>query len=535
MLLAPAVARFPGGRCALDSESLMTDRINAPRHPPSSIESLEPRRMLAAGDFGSVVTLGSGKIDAARDVAADAEGNLYVAGSFQVKLDLDPHPDRRFMIRSFDDDPDAFIAKYAPDGQVLWARAFGGEHTDSAQRLAVSPRGDVFLAGLINRQATFRTGDRLVNVRTRGDIDPFVAKLSPNGRLRWVGTIGGPRDDQLAGLAVDPAGEVYVSGSIRLEGDLDPGPRGRRITTRGVDDFFISRLSGEDGSLVWSQVFGEESTLETGGALATDGDGHLFIAGSFVREIDFARRQSEQRFTVEAEHLDGYIARLRTATGRFDYVHAIGADDDQTIEDIAVDARGSVFVTGTFESESDFDPSAAQRLLRAEGGQDAFVARYSSNGSLLWASALGPEAGSDEDVELLPLALAVDAAGDVYSTGIIEDEGLIDFDPGPGEFLILSDKDNDAEPIPDEQRRATNAYVSKLSGGAGAWRYARVIGGDEGSLRAHALAADPTTGELIIAGLFIDRADFDPGDAAEIRRTRDDEDDTDIFILRLRG
>ena len=512
----------------------MIDRT--PHDNRTTVEALEPRRLLAAGDFGSVTILGAGKIDAGFDVALDADGNLHVTGVFQGKLDFDPDPKRRSILRTTSDgadDRDIFAAKYAPDGELLWARSFGGELEDFARHIALDPRGNVLLAGLINRQGIFRTGDIQRDVRTRGDIDAFVAKLSPNGRLRWVGTIGGRETDDIGGLAVDDAGEVYVSGSVRLEGDLDPGPRSRRITTRGVDDSYVSRLSGDDGSLVWSQVFGEESSLETGGDLAVDNDGRLFISGSFVNEIDFARTRPEARFTLEADDFDGYIARLRTASGRFDYVHAVTAEDDQTVDDLAVGPDGSVFITGTFEGQADFDPSSAERLLEAEGEQDAFVARYSRNGSVLWASAFGPVEDSDEDGELRPLSIAVDAEGDVYTAGIILDEAEIDFDPGPGEFIIISDKDNDAEPISDEEREPTNAYVAKLSGGAGGLRYAKLIGDEDGSVRINGLAIDPSTREPVAVGDFIDRTDFDPGPEQEIRRTRDDEDDNDVFILRL--
>jgi hypothetical protein len=63
---------------------------------------------------------------------------------------------------------------------------------------------------------------------------------------------------------------------------------------------------------------------------------------------------------------------------------AAGGNDDG--KDIGVDANGNVYITGTFEATSDFDPSSSTYNLISKGGLDIFLAKYNSSGMLLWAS-----------------------------------------------------------------------------------------------------------------------------------------------------
>lgn len=119
----------------------------------------------------------------------------------------------------------------------------------------------------------------------------------------------------------------------------------------------------------------------------------------------FASQQSNAQFTQQ-------------------WVHRLGSTGGDNAYGIATDASGNVIITGNFSGTADFDPGAGTHNLTATANGDAFLAKYNSSGSLLWAHALG---GSDTDIGE---AVAADGAGNVYIG--ISFGNVIDMDPGAG-------------------------------------------------------------------------------------------------------
>jgi hypothetical protein len=155
---------------------------------------------------------------------------------------------------------------------------------------------------------------------------------------------------------------------------------------------------------------------------------------------------------------------------------------------ITSDAAGNIYVAGTFFSSNDFDPGPGTRQLTSNGGYDVFFAKYAPNGTLVFAHSLG-SVNTD-----MANAIALDAAGNIYLAGYFG--GACDFDPGPG----VSSLSNSA---------GSDIFFAKFSP-AGNFIFARRIGGT-GTDRANAMAIDPVTGGIYLAGQYALSVDFDPG------------------------
>ena len=135
----------------------------------------------------------------------------------------------------------------------------------------------------------------------------------------------------------------------------------------------------------------------------------------------------------------------------------------------------------------DFDPGPGVYNLTSAGPYNIFVAKYSSDGALIWAKAMG---GTSQDSGC---AIAVGPDGSVYTTGGFS--GTADFDPGSGTANLTSAGN-------------TDIFISKLDP-SGNYVWARAIGGryyDDG----FGIAVGPD-GSICIMGRFMDTADFDPG------------------------
>jgi len=138
----------------------------------------------------------------------------------------------------------------------------------------------------------------------------------------------------------------------------------------------------------------------------------------------------------------------------------VGGDGTDDIEDVAVDGAGFVYVTGN-SSSRDLPVSAGAAQTALNGEQDAYVAKFTADGRLVYATYLGGM-GSDNGV-----AIAADDRGSAYVVGI----------PSP-EFRTTSGA------FDRTQNGGDDAFVAKLTS-TGALAYSTLLGG-----RVHDLPAD---------------------------------------------
>src|SRR5215468_2263545 len=100
------------------------------------VEALEPR-LAPAIAFVSVIDTDGGESAKASSVALDTAGNIYVAGTFTSTVDFDPGPGVTALTSNAGN---AYVAKYAANGTLVWAKNFGGWYVE-APRIALDPHG----------------------------------------------------------------------------------------------------------------------------------------------------------------------------------------------------------------------------------------------------------------------------------------------------------------------------------------------------------------------------------------------------------
>jgi hypothetical protein len=231
------------------------------------------------------------------------------------------------------------------------------------------------------------------------DHEAFVAKLNPSGSALVYSTyLGGNKDDTGRGIAVDSAGIAYVTGQTASA--TFPLAAAFQPTLKGTSDAFVTAFNPTGTALVYSTFLGGDG-FETANAVATDGSGNAYVAGS-TGSLNFPLANAFQASLSEGIFgSDAFVTKF-SSTGALAYSTYLGGDGGDTGYGIAADSSGNAYIAGT--SNSTNFPTANPIQPTNLGG---FVTKLNNLGSgLVYSTYLANSRG-----------IAVDPAGNAYVTG----------------------------------------------------------------------------------------------------------------------
>ncbi len=314
--------------------------------------------------------LGGCGTEAISGMAVDGSGNVYVTGNTSSR---DYPTTEGAYDRSNNGGSDVFITRIAARGRALeWSTLLGGERYEKANALTLDGEGNAYITGE-TYSPTFPTTVGAFDRTQDGGADVFVGRVSSTGSaLDWCTLLGGTGNDRGFALAVDGAGNAYVTGSTSSRsfpitiGALDRSYNG------GAGDVFVAKINSGGALLGWSTYLGGRSD-ETGYSIAVDGAGNVYVAGesksaTFPTTTDAYDRTYNGKF-------DAFVTKLTAGGGALNWSTFYGGAGDDSVRGLAVDAWGSVFVAGT--TSSILLPTAGGAFDSTfNGGTDFFIARF---------------------------------------------------------------------------------------------------------------------------------------------------------------
>jgi fibronectin type III domain protein/beta-propeller repeat-containing protein len=344
--------------------------------------------------------------DYGQAVAVDRNGNVVLTGNFVGRVDFGEG------LLPCTGTSNVVLAKYSASGLPLWTQCFVGAGNGSGRAVAVDGNGDVVVTGYFGGTLDFGGGP----LSSVGGYDIFVAKYSgADGRHLWSKRFGSAADafgaESGYGVAVDGGGNVAVTGSFY--GTVDFG--GGALRSAGDPDIFLVKLSAA-GTHLWSKRFGAVGNNEAGNAVAVDGGGNVVLTGRFNGAVDFGGG------ALAGSGVDIFVAKFSSAGTHLWSERFGGTGSTDSGNGVAVDGSGNVVLTGNFGGTTDFGSGA----LTSVGGDDIFVAKFSSAGTPVWSKRFGdPFSMAGFDVGR---AVAVDGSGNVVVTGVFL--GAVNFGGG---------------------------------------------------------------------------------------------------------
>jgi hypothetical protein len=191
--------------------------------------------------------IGGGDEDFGSSIAVDVDGNAYITGSTysdRYNFPVVVGPDLTDNDWPGTDYGDAFVAKVASDGVSLaYAGFIGGLGSEEGRSIAVDAGGNAYVSGTTNSASpSFPVYDG-PDLTHNGLYDVFIARVSPLGTgLHYASYIGGSDDDYGNGIAIDPSGNVYITGSTYSTESSFPVAGGPDLTHNGETDAFVVKV-----------------------------------------------------------------------------------------------------------------------------------------------------------------------------------------------------------------------------------------------------------------------------------------------------
>ena len=335
--------------------------------------------------------------DQAEAVAVDAGGNIVVAGTFSNTVDFGGGP-----LTSVSS-ADIFVAKYTPTGAHLWSRRCGGAGAaNAAYGVAVDGSGNVFMTGYFKGTVSFGGATFTSSL---GGLDVFVAKYAAaDGSHLWSKNFPSGANELGAGIAVDGSGNVVITGWF--DGYINFGGPPTVLGSLGGRNVFVTKLSGSDGSHIWSFLVGNGGD-QAANAVAVDRSGDVVLTGYFMDSIDFGGGVLSTLTTMQQV----FVVKLSGATGAHLWSKAFPSTNWAQGYGIAVDGGGNVLVSGAFQGS--INPGGG--ALNSAGLEDIFITKLSgSSGGYVWAKRFG---GTNND---RGLAVAVDGGANAVMAGFFQ-------------------------------------------------------------------------------------------------------------------
>lgn len=334
-----------------------------------------------------------------------------------------------------------------PLGNLTFHKPIAYQQLEGSRR-AVSVNYVIAKSGKVG----FRLGK--YNVHEPLIIDPIVSYSS----FVW---------GEAKGIAIDPAGNVYIVGTYNGNGTSLPATGGYQSTLQGYSDAFVVKLDPTGSKVLYATYLGARRSSTEGRGIAVDGTGNAYIFG-IPSSASFPVTSGAYQTTYAAGA--SFVTKLNAAGNALVYSTFVSGS---SIESIAVDNTGSAYITGNanalITTEGAFQPTPLD-------GSSPFVAKLNATGTAMsYATYLGGN-GFDE-----AHSIAVDASGNAYIAGSTDAPNFPTANPLQSALLGPED-----------------AFVTKLNPTGTALVYSTYLGGTQRDY-ANAIAVN-AAGEAFVVG-----------------------------------
>lgn len=328
-------------------------------------------------------TFGGSEDEVVSDMVKDQNGDYVIAGTFcSANLDLGNN-----IVLENKGVSNAFIIKYAQNGQIKWAKSYGGNKEQAVYFLINCKDGGYIVGG--ENSADFINLENKTQLLHYGSGDGVIIKYNYKGNVEWGRIIGGGSNDSVSEVIEVEKGEFLISGSIRsnditLENKISPSIIAKKdgillkCEIKEKADVSITNIQTIKGT-------GEEEQIKS---MVNTTDGGYIIGGCTESETLNVNDQITLRGNGSRQ---GLVIKYNNKH-QVEWAKIFGGTELEHIKSVDQTLDGGYIVGGIVNSSNiQLDENTT---FNNHGGSDGILIKYDEYGEIEWTKAVG---GSSDD------------------------------------------------------------------------------------------------------------------------------------------
>ncbi|XZF16234.1 SBBP repeat-containing protein [Chitinophagaceae bacterium MMS25-I14] len=303
---------------------------------------------------------------------------------------------------------DNFLAKFSSSGSRIWSTYYGGTDIDEGGFCAADNYGHIYLSGFTaSNNGIANAGFQ--NTYGGGANDGFLVQFDTAGTRHWATYYGNTGDDDADGVACDTFGNVYLGGHTNSTAGIASTGSFQGTYGGGATDNFLVKFD-MSGARKWATYYGGSNADINGGMhpVTCDKAGNVYFNGKTNSASGIATAGSWQSALSGQD--DAFLAKF-DSTGVRKWATYYGDTLEENAQMAFVNEDGNIWLTGFTTSTVNMASPGAYQSTYGGGTDDAFIVKFDTAGTRLWASYFG---GTNLDE---CYAAGHDKAGNVFITG----------------------------------------------------------------------------------------------------------------------
>ncbi|NNC83356.1 MAG: hypothetical protein HKN79_07245, partial [Flavobacteriales bacterium] len=327
------------------------------------------------GNYLWSITLQGQGHQGVRGIDVNSTDEVVISGRIEDTVDFDMSNGEHYISSQ---GATSYIASYASDRDLLWAKAFHASGLDChIHDLIIDSQDNVLITGSFSGSMDADPDSGVVQLTALGQSDGFIIKLDRDGEFIWAKTFQGPSNVLSRDLLIDADGNIIISGTFNGQADLDTSEDYAVVISEGDVDIFICKLD-QAGNTLWSGSIGGTGT-ERPYELAMDSEQSIYLSGMFGDACDMDMGDGIH-LLHSTGNMDAMLIKM-DMDGNFQWAHSLGGSLVDIGHAVKVDMNDRIIWAGQYWGSVDMEVGIEEHYQSSLDVMDFFILEFDTEGN----------------------------------------------------------------------------------------------------------------------------------------------------------
>lgn len=367
------IAQDSGGNIYIVGEFYLSANFGSTNLTSNGYKDMFIIKYSPTGDIIWAKNFGGSLNEKATCISIDNNDNIYVAGYYNSSsISFDGFTVNESPSNSSND---SFLIKLSTNGNVQWAKGFGGNNDDSPQEIATDANGNIFMTGGFDSNSVPFDTFTLTSLGA-GHTVVYIVKFNSQGTPIWGKNAGGSTSTDIGyGITTDPNNNVIITGTYNSPtitfGNIT-------LTSIGGTNCFLTKYDNS-GNVIWAKSFGGEA-YEYISSICADNSSNIYMSGSFYSHSCSFGNITLNNANTAQNNSDIYLAKY-DSFGIPIWAKSFGGILNDGGGKVALDLNGGIYLSGMFSNDT---LELGNITLTNTGSYSFFISKLDNVGNTIW-------------------------------------------------------------------------------------------------------------------------------------------------------